>query len=128
MYKITCPNKSYNGVSATVNFNNGVGITEKESLIPWFKKHGYTVEEIKEDGKENLAVVPEDDKEKEDDLGNMPKAETTVDIDKLKKEELIKLCEENGIPVVKEDTKETLKEKLKALNLENDKTEDDVNE
>lgn len=123
MYKITCPNKSYNGVSATVNFNNGEGFTEKQNLIPWFKKHGYTVEEIKEDEKENLNAIPE-----KDDLGSVPNAETTVDIDKLKKEELIKLCEENGIPVVKEDTKETLKEKLKALNIENDKTEDDVNE
>ncbi len=123
MYKIKCPNKAYNGVSATVNFNNGEGFTEKENLIPWFKKHGYIVEKIKEDEKENLNTLSGGDN-----LGSVPNAEVTVDIDKLKKEELIKLCEENGIPIVKEDTKESLKEKLKALNLENDKTEDDVNE
>lgn len=121
MYKITCPNKSYNGVSATVNFNNGVGVTEKESLIPWFKKHGYIVEEVKNDEKGITTTMTDDAGSKADD-------ETSLDISKLKKEELTKLCEENGIPVAKEDTKETLKEKLKALNIESGKTEDDVDE
>lgn len=45
MAKIICPNKNYNGVSATVHFANGKGETSDKKLIKWFKEHGYTVEE-----------------------------------------------------------------------------------
>lgn len=51
MYKITAPNNQYTGLSAGVNFSNGVGLTGKKELVPWFKNHGYKVEEIKDDVK-----------------------------------------------------------------------------
>jgi len=51
MYKISSPNTSYTGVSASVAFSKGVGLTGREDLIPWFKEHGYTVEEIKDEAK-----------------------------------------------------------------------------
>lgn len=44
MAKIICPNKQYNGISASVSFTNGIGQTDNPKLIKWFKKHGYTVE------------------------------------------------------------------------------------
>lgn len=44
MAKIICPNKQYNGVSASVTFVNGVGETEDIRLIEWFKSKGYEVE------------------------------------------------------------------------------------
>ncbi len=47
MAKIYAPNKSYNGICASVNFINGVGETNDKYLISWFKAHGYKTEEIK---------------------------------------------------------------------------------
>lgn len=44
MAKIVAPNKQYDGVSAGVKFDKGVGHTDKPYLIAWFKQHGYTVE------------------------------------------------------------------------------------
>ena len=43
MAKITAPNKDYAGVSAGVAFDKGVGHTEDEHLIAWFRAHGYEV-------------------------------------------------------------------------------------
>jgi hypothetical protein len=43
MVKIYCPNKDYNGISATVNFVNGVGFTDDSYLIQFFKENGYIV-------------------------------------------------------------------------------------
>lgn len=43
--KIYAPIKETNGVRASVMFVNGVGETDKPSLIKWFKSHGYKVEE-----------------------------------------------------------------------------------
>ena len=51
MAKILCPNKEYNGISASVTFVNGVGETNNLQLIEWFKSHGYTVEEDAEKDK-----------------------------------------------------------------------------
>lgn len=44
MAKIIAPNPDYNGISATVQFTNGVGETDNKDLIGWFKEHGYKVE------------------------------------------------------------------------------------
>ena len=44
MAKILTPNKDYSGISASVPFINGVGYTDDEDLISWFKEHGYEVE------------------------------------------------------------------------------------
>src|SRR5665647_911828 len=48
MAKIYC-DKEFNGISASVNFLDGVGITDDPYLISWFMEHGYTiVEDIRE--------------------------------------------------------------------------------
>lgn len=48
MAKIEAPNREYNGVSASVEFKNGVGETDDENLIGWFREHGYEVTEDEE--------------------------------------------------------------------------------
>ena len=45
MAKIYAPNEEYTGVSAGVYFVKGVGETEDDHLIEWFKEKGYKVEE-----------------------------------------------------------------------------------
>lgn len=45
VYKITCPNANYTGVSASVSFAKGKGETKDKHLAGWFKEKGYTVEE-----------------------------------------------------------------------------------
>lgn len=47
MAKIYAPNKRYCGVSAGVEFVNGVGETDDPRLIKWFKSKGYKVEDVK---------------------------------------------------------------------------------
>ena len=47
MAKIYSNNKQFNGISASVNFVNGVGETKVSHLIFWFTEHGYIVEEEK---------------------------------------------------------------------------------
>lgn len=44
MAKVYSPLKSYNGISASVTFVNGVGETDNENLLEWFEERGYTVE------------------------------------------------------------------------------------
>lgn len=44
--KVYSPNKDYTGVSASVPFCGGVGETDDPYLLDWFRKHGYTVEEV----------------------------------------------------------------------------------
>lgn len=44
MARIYSPNKQYNGISATVDFTQGVGECADPHLIEWFKEKGYTVE------------------------------------------------------------------------------------
>lgn len=47
MANIYSSNKEFNGISASVNFVNGVGVTYNPHLISWFIEQGYTVEEEK---------------------------------------------------------------------------------
>ena len=47
MAKIYSNNKQYNGISASVNFINGVGESNLSHLISWFKENGYTIVEDK---------------------------------------------------------------------------------
>ncbi|MFX3631859.1 MAG: hypothetical protein ACE3L7_07240 [Candidatus Pristimantibacillus sp.] len=47
--KIYAPNKQYTGISASVPFVNGVGESSDPSLLEWFQKHGYEVEDETED-------------------------------------------------------------------------------
>ena len=52
MAVIKSPNQEYTGISAGVTFVNGVGNTDNENLIEWFRDHGYEVEEDTEDTEE----------------------------------------------------------------------------
>ena len=42
--KIHSPNRSYSGISASVQFKDGVGETTDPNLIGWFQDHGYEIE------------------------------------------------------------------------------------
>ena len=44
MARIIAPNDQYNGTSASVAFERGVGETDDPALIAWFRTHGYQVE------------------------------------------------------------------------------------
>lgn len=44
MSKVTAPNKEYNGISAGVQFTNGVGECTNPNTLQWFKEKGYEVE------------------------------------------------------------------------------------
>ena len=60
--KIYSPNKEYTGVSASVQFCNGMGETEDPHLIKWFKDHGYKVDEESnaEQKEEETVEIPAD--------------------------------------------------------------------
>lgn len=45
MAKVYTPLQGYNGISASVEFVNGVGETDNENLLEWFEEKGYTVEQ-----------------------------------------------------------------------------------
>ena len=47
MAKIYSNNKQYNGISASVNFVNGVGDCNIPHLLAWFQENGYTIVEDK---------------------------------------------------------------------------------
>lgn len=47
MAKVYTPLEGYNGISASVEFVNGVGETDNENLLEWFEEKGYTVEREK---------------------------------------------------------------------------------
>lgn len=89
--KIIAPNKSYTGVSASVAFSKGVGETEDEHLVEWFKEHGYD-------------VVEEDTQVK------------TVEksFDEMTVEELVAYAEEKGIDIGKASSQSGIIEKIKA--------------
>jgi len=46
MAKIYCANKDYCGISATVEFERGVGVTFDPHLISYFKENGYFVVDL----------------------------------------------------------------------------------
>lgn len=48
MAKITAPAVGYNGISASVQFEKGVGCTDNLRLIEWFVAKGYKVENEQE--------------------------------------------------------------------------------
>ena len=87
--KILSPNKSYTGVSASVAFINGVGETEDENIIDWFKEHGYEV--IEED---------------------VTKVDKTID--EMSVEELVAYASEKEIDIGKATTQSGIIEKIKA--------------
>lgn len=46
--RILSKNEDYNGITAGVQFQNGIGKTSDPWLIQWFSENGYTVEGEKE--------------------------------------------------------------------------------
>ena len=102
MAKITAPNKSYTGVSASVAFCNGKGETTDKHLIKWFKDHGYEViEDIAEKGKQ---VPPPDDDKLEGDSSKELKDMTV--------EELTAYAKEKGIDIGKSTSREGILKKI----------------
>lgn len=91
MAKILCPNKQYSGISASVTFVNGVGETENENLIAWFKAKGYKVEEADQD--------PEGSGEE-------------VNLEEMTAEELKAYAEDNGIDIGKATSQEGILKKI----------------
>lgn len=84
MARIYSNNKKYNGISAGINFVNGVGETEVSHLISWFNENGYTVVEEK--------ILNYDDM-KYKDLTEVAK-EKGINAIGIKKDELIKKLKE----------------------------------
>ncbi|WP_214480972.1 hypothetical protein [Bacillus sp. SM2101] len=56
MKKIYSPNKLFNGEVAKVKFVNGVGETDFPYLLDYFKRKGYTIEDVKKKPKGNKQV------------------------------------------------------------------------
>lgn len=76
MAKIYAPNKQYTGISAGVNFVNGIGECTDPYLISWFETKGYIVE------KESVIVEtpkpkPETKTKPEHEEDSKPKPKTT---------------------------------------------------
>lgn len=108
-YKITCPNKKYNGESASVKFINGVGNTDSEYLAGWFRSHGYGVEEVQKAENPQTPEPPQDPENPKTDDGG----------EKANRSELMKKCKELGIPTEKTDTVESLKAKIDSFEATN---------
>ena len=43
MARIYSKNKKYNGISAEINFVNGVGVSTDSRLLSWFEENGYCI-------------------------------------------------------------------------------------
>lgn len=63
--RILAPNQFYSGISAGVQFSNGVGEAADPHLIQWFAENGYRIEVLEEnssdstsDGELNPVVSP----------------------------------------------------------------------
>ncbi len=75
-YTIKSPNQKYNGVSASVAFVEGVGETDSDYLVAWFKAKGYKVEADTE-------VVDKGEKPVEKTLSKMTTAELEAKAEEL---------------------------------------------
>lgn len=60
---IKCPNTSFCDIRVGVKFIDGVGETEDERAIEWFKSNGYTVEE---EAPKKRGRKPKDEGQKEE--------------------------------------------------------------
>lgn len=73
MTKILAQNKQYNGISASIQFINGVGETSNPYLINWFKQKGYEIVEDKVIEKPKEIKVVEEPKTIEKVVEDKPK-------------------------------------------------------
>ena len=81
MAVIKSPNQEYTGTSAGVAFINGVGNTDNENLIEWFRDRGYEVEiDAEVTTEEDLEEKEIDDLEKTGEIGKDEK-----EVEKAKK-------------------------------------------
>jgi hypothetical protein len=85
-YRITAPNRAYNGVSAGVRFTNGEALTGNPRLLSWFRAKGYTVAEAPETFAEAM-VKAESEVKEEADAGAKEEAEAAGKADAEAKEE-----------------------------------------
>ena len=96
--KIYAPVKDANGVWASVRFTNGVGETDNPRLISWFKKHGYTVEDlnvpIERAVEKSEVLVVEIDTEEDEMMGY---AEKQPDFESMTPIELREWAKANGL-------------------------------
>ena len=105
--KILAPNKKYNGISAGINFVNGIGETDDTDRINWFKENGYSVEAIPTD--EIEISTPE--------LENMTAEENAFPVPELENmtaEDLIAFAASNNINIGKSTSKESIIKKIIA--------------
>jgi hypothetical protein len=85
MAVIKSPNQEYTGTSAGVAFINGVGNTDNENLIEWFRDRGYEVEiDAEVTTEEDLEEKEIDDLEKTGEIGKDEK-EDEKEVEKAKK-------------------------------------------
>ena len=93
MTKVYAPNKNYTGISAGVTLVNGEGETDNKHVLEWFKSKGYSVEEeIKEEPE------PEQDGEPEE-IEKPDVKYTKEDLEKMDKEQLMKIADEKKLNV-----------------------------
>ena len=87
MAVIKSPNQEYTGTSAGVTFVNGVGNTDNENLIEWFRDHGYEVEiDAEVSTEEDSGEKKIDDLEKTEEIGkNEKEVEEEKEVEKAKK-------------------------------------------
>lgn len=108
---IKAPNTEYNGVSAGVQFSNGVGECSDPYLISWFQEKGYTVVP---DAAEMKLPVPEPETESEPEtdslVGEVP---VVLNYDQMSRAELFSACEAAGIKVARNAKTETLIARLR---------------
>jgi hypothetical protein len=90
---IKAPNSEYNGVSAGVQFSNGVGECSDPYLISWFQEKGYIVEPEPESLMEEAPVV--------------------LNYDQMSRAKLFSACEAAGIKVARNVKTETLIARLR---------------
>lgn len=84
-FKIETPVRTYNGLSAGVPFTQGVGYTDSEERMRWFKSKGYKVTELQnqeveptqEIEEEELEINQEDLEESEEEVEEVEKPKTT---------------------------------------------------
>ena len=70
MAVIKSPNQEYTGISAGVTFVNGVGNTDNENLIEWFRERSYEVEiDAEVSTEEDSGEKKIDDLEKTEEVG-----------------------------------------------------------
>jgi hypothetical protein len=81
MAVIKSPNQEYTGISAGVTFVNGVGNTDNENLIEWFRERSYEVEiDAEVSTEEDSGEKKIDDLEKTEEVGKDEK-----EVEKAKK-------------------------------------------